>query len=175
MTSDDTEPLDLLQLNVERADGHYNLENYSLCESIGYLLKRCYTMSHMAVEQELVPYKLTFPQFSLLMMLTEYECSTAAELARHASIDTGSVTRMIDRLEAKQIVTRERSETDRRIIHIRLTEQGRLIVKKVPVIAINVLNRYLAHFEPGEVDTLKYLLRKLLSAESLMAAAREDQ
>lgn len=174
MTSgDDKGALDIMELRVERDDGHYNLDNYSLCESVGYLLKRCYSMSHMAIEQELGPYELTHPQYSLLMILTEHDCSTAAELARIAVIDTGSVTRMIDRLETKGMVRRERSSTDRRIIHIRLTDQGKLIVKKMPVIAINVLNRYLAHFEPDELDRLKHLLRKLLSAEALLAEGNE--
>jgi DNA-binding HxlR family transcriptional regulator len=43
---------------------------------------------------------------------------------RGLGIDAGAITRMLDRLEAKGLVERVRSETDRRVVHVRLTEAG---------------------------------------------------
>lgn len=154
---------DILNLRVEKEDGLYRLDDYQSCESIGYLLKRAFALLTNAIDQKLAPFELTHSQFSILMMLKEHRCSTAAELARLACIDTGSITRMLDRLEAKQLIARHRSEEDRRLVHIVLTDFGKLIVEKMPVVAINVLNDHFAHFDAEEVATLKILLRKLLN------------
>jgi DNA-binding MarR family transcriptional regulator len=40
---------------------------------------------------------------------------------------------IIDRLEAKNLVIRERSKTDRRQVLIRITEEGRKMAKKSPL------------------------------------------
>ena len=64
--------------------------------------------------------------------------------------------------QAKDIVLRERSLEDRRVINIVLTDYGKLVVEKMPVIAINVLNEHLQNFDPDEITTLKRLLTKLI-------------
>lgn len=153
---------DILKLKVEKADGVYSLDEYQMSESIGYLLKRSYTLLSSAIDQDLSPYELTHPQFAILMMLKERNCSTAADLAREMCGDTGAITRMLDRLEAKDIIRRVRSKEDRRAVNIELTDTGKLVMAKMPVIAINVLNRYLGEFESSEIETLKHLLRKLI-------------
>lgn len=155
---------DILKLKVERSDGPYRLDDYQLSESVGYLLKRSTLMMSGAIDQELAPYDLTHPQFSILMMLKERNCTTAADLARETCNDTGAVTRMLDRLEAKDIVRRVRSVEDRRIVNIELTDLGKLVIDKMPVVAINVMNRYLREFSATEITQLKTLLRKLMQS-----------
>jgi len=153
---------DILKLKVERPDGIYKLDGYQLRESIGYLLKRSALQLAAMLDQELAPYDLTHPQFSILMMLKELNCSTAADLAREMCGDTGAVTRMLDRLEAKDIIRRIRSVEDRRIVNIELTATGKMIVEKMPVLSINVMNRHLHDFTSDEVTSFKKLLRKLM-------------
>jgi len=153
---------DLSKLAVNDADGLYQLQDYQIGESLGYLLKRTVTMLNTAIDEELARYDLTHQQFAILMMLTQHNCSTAADLARETCGDTGAITRMLDRLEAKGIVRRVRSTQDRRVVDIELTDAGKLFAKKMPIIAINVLNRHLNGFDKQELETLKGFLRRLL-------------
>ena len=155
-------PRDIRKLRVERSDGIYTEADYQVCESIGYLLKRSYILLSTAIDQELAPYDLTHPQFSILMMIKERNCSTAADLARETCNDTGAITRMLDRLEAKGILLRTRSSADRRVVNIELTDFGKLVAEKMPVVTINVLNRHLQDFSADEVAQFKHLLRKLI-------------
>ncbi len=67
---------DILKLKVTQPDGVYRLEDYQMSESIGYLLKRSFAMLSSALDQDLAPYDLTHPQFAILMMLKERNCST---------------------------------------------------------------------------------------------------
>lgn len=161
----DTAPLrsDLADLKVEDANGLYQFEGYRLSESLGYLIKRTMATLSASLDQELAAFDLTHPQFSILMILSERNCSTAAELARETCGDTGAMTRMLDRLESKGIVRRTRSIEDRRVVNIELTAAGRLFVEKMPILAINVLNRYLQGFERAELEQMKGFLRRMMA------------
>lgn len=164
----------ILTLKVERDDGFYNVKNYQQSESVGFLLKRGFSMMTNAIDQQLSPYDLTHPQFSILMLLKQQNCTTAAELAREASIDTGAMTRMLDRLEAKGVIARQRSTADRRVINIVLTDYGKLVVEKMPIIAMNIMNRNLQHFEKNEVSSLIKLLNKLINQPDSNALSNES-
>lgn len=154
---------DLTELKLECPDGPYRPETYISSESLGYLLKRAWTVLANAIDQELAPFGLTFPQFVILVRLKEGECSTAAELAREVCTDTGAMTRMLDRLECKGVIRRERSVQDRRVVNLEFTETGRTVVDKVPVAAVNVLNRYFNDFTAEELASLESLLKRVIA------------
>ncbi len=148
---------------LESSDGPYQLETFSSKENMGYLLKRTWSVLATAIDQELVPYDLTYPQFLILVRLNEGECSTAAELARVICTDTGAMTRMLDRLESKGVIRRVRSTEDRRVVNLEFTDTGRELVEKVLVIAVNVLNRYFGDFSAGEMQLLEQLLKRVIA------------
>jgi DNA-binding MarR family transcriptional regulator len=154
---------DLSELRIEDPHGLYNLDNYRVGESVGYLIKRVMAVVSTTLDQELSRYDITHQQFSILMILSDTGCSTAADLARITCGDTGAMTRMLDRLEAKDVIRRVRSSADRRIVNIELTEAGRVFASKMPIVAINVMNRYLQGFEATELELMKDLLRRILA------------
>ena len=53
---------------------------------------------------------------------------TAGELAKRADLSPGAMTAMLDHLESEGMITRRRSETDRRQVIVALTESGRSAV-----------------------------------------------
>jgi len=152
----------LADIHIEDPNGLYNRENYSLCESLGYLIKRTSSMLSNAIDQELASHDLTHQQFSILVILSQLKCQTAADLARETCGDTGAITRMLDRLEAKDMIRRVRSVEDRRVVNIELTPAGTRCAEKMPVVAINVINRHLQGFNRQELETVKMFLRRLL-------------
>src|SRR5699024_8802504 len=70
----------------------------------------------------------TIAQARALLRLAEQGEVTAGELARAADLTPASVTAMLDHLERDGVVQRRRSETDRRVVLVALTEQGRALV-----------------------------------------------
>lgn len=151
------------ELQIEDPHGLYNLDNYRISESVGYLMKRVMAVVTTTLDQELSRYDITHQQFSTLMILSDTGCSTAADLARITCGDTGAMTRMLDRLETKGVIRRVRSSADRRIVNIELTEAGREFTSKLPIIAINVMNRYLQGFDRAELELMKSFLRRILA------------
>ncbi|MCA9547098.1 MAG: MarR family transcriptional regulator [Myxococcales bacterium] len=75
---------------------------------------------------------LTSPQLVCLRYLaTEGEC-TAGALARGVSLSQATITGILDRLEARGLVRRQRSAADRRQVLIELTPPGRRLASEAP-------------------------------------------
>ncbi len=75
---------------------------------------------------------LSSPQLIVLRAIDELGEVTTRILSRHVSLSQPTVTTILDRLEAKQLVERYRSQTDRRIVHSKLTSAGEKTLKTAP-------------------------------------------
>jgi DNA-binding MarR family transcriptional regulator len=71
---------------------------------------------------------LSDAQYSLLFHLREHEALPTSELAALADLSPATATGMLDGLVAHGLVTRVRSERDRRVVLTSLTERGRDLV-----------------------------------------------
>lgn len=142
-------------------------------ESVGYLLARARTKLARAIDVELSQLDITHAQGGMLLMLSSGKYSTAAELSRELYIDSASITRMIDRLEKRELIIRMPCGDDRRVMHLRLTETGTELAERLPPLYTDVLNQNFVDFSADEVALLKTLLRKLLYGAALEAGDRE--
>ena len=95
------------------------------------------------------------------MLLAYGKGLTAAELSRCSGVETSTMTRMLDRLETKELIKRERSNSDRRVIFLELTEAGQELVSKVPFLMAEGFNQHSRGFTKQEVNTLKSLLMRI--------------
>lgn len=140
----------------------FRAETYDPEQSVGYLLRQVVNGFTNEIESQLEPSGLTDAQWLPLYKLSRDKVSTAAEVARAMGRDAGSTTRLLDRLEAKGLCLRERSEEDRRVVRLHLTSEGREAVKVVPEVLCHVHNLALSDFSADELETLKTLLRRML-------------
>lgn len=139
----------------------YDAEHYRPEESVGYLMRRILTMVTAQVGRQLEPSGLTSAQWLPLYKLSIGMASTVAELARESQLDAGAMTRLLDRLEAKGLCQRVRSQTDRRVVNIELTDAGRQAAAGIPAVLSQVQNTHLTGFSAEEFDTLKAYLRRI--------------
>ncbi|GAB3245431.1 MarR family winged helix-turn-helix transcriptional regulator [Chitinimonas naiadis] len=142
---------------------YYSIENYGMDESIGFLITQVQLRLHDALNQELAPTGISWPQWKVLMQVYYKRAGTAADLARCTASDTGSMTRMIDRLEEKGFLRRVRSETDRRLVRLELTEAGRALMPTMVQAVVDVLNSQLEGFEPEELELFKSFMRRMIA------------
>jgi len=143
--------------------GLYTVENWSIDESIGYLLSALKVQMTTVIDAELAPLEITWAQWATLLKLASGKARTAAELCRHSACDTGSMTRMVDRLEQKGLVRRERSSEDRRVVLLFLTERGQQLVPELKPVAVRVLNRFLKGFTREELEQFKSFARRMMA------------
>lgn len=138
------------------------------------MMRRITTTVSQAVTGQLwEPGGPTFPQWAPLYKLHLGQATTVAELARECQLDTGAMTRLLDRLEAKGLCRRVRSVSDRRVVNIELTDEGRAAARQVPHVLCNVQNEYLAGFSRDEWEQLKSYLRRILDNAEALAARGE--
>ncbi|MGF6596887.1 DNA-binding MarR family transcriptional regulator [Paraburkholderia sp. GAS448] len=140
-----------------------DIAEYQFGESVGYLLSRVKsTMSNMVTQRTMAELGITSTQASILFMVASGKCLLAAELAREYGIDASAVTRLIDRLEKRGLLSRVRSSEDRRAVRLALTPEGLALAARMPAIFNSVIDKLLAGFTAEEVGFLKSMLRRIL-------------
>jgi DNA-binding MarR family transcriptional regulator len=139
----------------------YSGDNYNIEESLGYLVKQAQNALHRTIDSKMAALDLTAMQWRPLMLIAHGKACTAAELSRWHGVETSTMTRMLDRLQAKGLLVRKRCEKDRRIIYLELTEEGHRLMAEVPYLIAESFNQHLSGFDKQEVETLKSLLRRI--------------
>jgi len=82
--------------------------------------------------QTLREFGVSGPQIWALRTIGEAGVASMGDLAQHMHLHMSTVTGIIDRLETAKLVTRERSQEDARVMELRLTPKGRMILTKAP-------------------------------------------
>jgi DNA-binding MarR family transcriptional regulator len=75
---------------------------------------------------------LTMAQMIVLEIVAGDDRATPKEIARRSGVSQATITSLIDKLEARGLVTRRRSEQDRRLIRVTATEAGRTLLANAP-------------------------------------------
>ena len=138
---------------------------------MGYLMRLILSSMAHGVDAQLADSDLTNAQWLPMLKLHQGHASTVAELARACNLDAGAMTRLLDRLEAKGLCKRIRSETDRRVVNIALTDTGREVARGIPGVLCTVLNQHLTGLNADEFAMLKSLLQRVLANTSQAGAA----
>ena len=130
--------------------------------SVGYLLGRARASLLSGIDAELAPFGLNAMQYAVLKHLAEGNARTAADLCRAMYYDTGSMTRILDRLEEKGLLRRERCREDRRVVFLKVAPAGRAQLPRLRAAGSRVLEHHLAGFEPVEMENLKAYLGRMI-------------
>lgn len=75
---------------------------------------------------------LTAPQLIVLSIVAEAGETTPKAIAGRAGVGQATATALLDKLEARALVTRERDSVDRRVVRVRATEAGRDMLARAP-------------------------------------------
>jgi MarR family transcriptional regulator, multiple antibiotic resistance protein MarR len=148
-------------------------DNYRFDDSLGYLVGKLRGFMMQALDADLVDLGITGAQGVMLLRIGHGAESTAAALCRLSGYDTGSMTRMLDKLEDKGFVLRERSTEDRRVIKLRLSASGESMCAHITQRACAMLAPRLEGFSMEEYELLKSLLRRVLD-NSIRLAPKEQ-
>ena len=89
---------------------------------------------------------ITYTQYVTLMVLWEYETIAFKELSLRLHLDSGTITPVLKKLEAKGLVRKFRNKDDDRTVTVELTDQGRDLKDTLITVPI----RMAEHFEGNE-------------------------
>jgi DNA-binding MarR family transcriptional regulator len=145
---------------------HYTKKNFSPTHSIGFMLTKARNIVIADMDAALKPLDITSPQMGIILWLSRGIAATPFEMSKLLSIDTGLMTRMLDKLETKGLLTRSRSTADRRVFDLKLTRKGETVAAQIPNIAPAVLNARLRNFSKSEFEELLRLLGKFVDVDT---------
>ena len=140
---------------------HFTPDNFER-SCIGMLLGRTALLKDRILDWHLEGEGVTAAQFKVLIIANQYQVDTPAELCRYLGLDSGSMTRMLDRLEQKGLLLRTRCPQDRRQVRLQLTEAGQRLAGRLPEIGAVAMNELVGVLAPEELQTLETLLAKIL-------------
>lgn len=140
--------------------------------SIGQRLLRLSGFLRREADARIAAHDITDAQWKPLWLLFLGRATTPAELSRDLDVDAGAMTRMLDRLEAKGLLTRQRSAADRRVVQLELSDAGRQVVERVRPVLASVNDDLMREFSDSDRRQLEELLDRLIaSAVTLPAVA----
>ena len=141
--------------------------------SVGFLIKRNFRFCVEALGPAFAAEGITFTQWQALISVYTRRATTGAALADDLAHDKGATTRLIDTLEQRGWIARERDGIDRRCVNLTLTAAGEAVARRARTRVIACWNGWLADWTRDEVETLITLLQRLEG--TLAQAAAKDE
>jgi len=75
---------------------------------------------------------ITGPQLVCLLEIAEHGPITSSAISKNVHLSASTVVGILDRLEAKELINRERDTKDRRLVHVTVTDKGRELADAAP-------------------------------------------
>ncbi|OAN18210.1 MarR family transcriptional regulator [Photobacterium jeanii] len=114
---------------------------------------------------------LTGPQLVLMRAIRDSGEVTIRQLSNNTNMSQATATTILDRLEKRGLVVRERSKLDKRKVHAHLTEQGMEVLNKAP---LPLQDNFISQFQQLEEWEQSLLLSSVQRISSMMNAEHLD-
>lgn len=116
---------------------------------------------------------LTAPQLLVLQAIDDLGAVAISRLSSEVSLSQATVTTILDRLERRGYVARQRSDQDKRVVHALLTEAGQQVVASAPTPlqeAFSVRFEQLKDWEQSQILTALQRVAAMMDADELDAS-----
>ncbi|EJM99869.1 transcriptional regulator [Phyllobacterium sp. YR531] len=120
-----------MNMKEKGQESQLKLENF-LCFAI-YSTANAVTRAY---QPRLTALKLTYPQYLVMVVLWEEENQTVTAIGDKLSLDSGTLTPLLKRLEAAGLISRRRDKADERQVLINLTDEGRAMKERAESVPI---------------------------------------
>ena len=131
-----------------------------ICFNLGRVMRRVY--DHY--EQRLSSFDLTPPQYFVFAALSMGDGIGMGELGERVSLDSSTLTGIIDRMERNGYVERRQNPEDRRSVLLFLTAKARDLAPRILQFADELDADLRRPFAKGDMDTFEKVLRSLAEA-----------
>ena len=119
-------------------------------------------ISNKKLQDDLEKLDLTLPQFYVLATIGYAGGLPFGEIGEKMMVTVSNLTGIVDRLEEKGLVARERDAHDRRVIRVRLTEKGSKLYKNTIPLFEKSISQFFSPLDKSQQKELSSLLRKLI-------------
>lgn len=133
-----------------------------LAESLGFLLRHSNLLKDRLLDKHLEQEDITAAQAKALFNIFRFNKNRPCDIGKSLGVDNSAITRMLDRLEKKELIRRFPDPEDRRAQLIGLTEKGYETIRKGMPLVTNAMDELTHNLTEEEQTQLKHCLRKIL-------------
>lgn len=138
------------------------LDQRAMQRLVGYQLTLAEVASRRVFQRHIgTPFKLRPVEFTILVLLQENQRATPKQLALALGVPPPNVTVLVDRLEQRGLLQRQRSTTDGRAMNLQLTDKGAELARRAQRVSSSMESGLLAPLSAAERAMLGELLHKL--------------
>jgi DNA-binding MarR family transcriptional regulator len=128
-----------------------------------YLVKQVQYKTFLRLEAALQPLGVTTTQFRILTTLSRGDKRSSAELSRMFGVKPQTMIKQIVNLESNGLIERNLAAGSKRVLEVSMTEAGRQALKACDKAATAVEAAIFSSFAPGELETYRVLMEKVLA------------
>ncbi|WP_409342690.1 MarR family winged helix-turn-helix transcriptional regulator [Paenibacillus sp. MBLB4367] len=147
--------------------GYQSLEIHVLMKS---LYKRMKQEWDIRVAED----KLSITQFRMLYHLNLVGPQKVAALAEALDVTPGAITGVADKLFERGLVDRERGGDDRRVVFLRVTDQGKSVIETLLEKNKETVSAFFKHLPDEDVEHLKRILSDVLNHVDLLEKEQDN-
>lgn len=145
-----------------------------IMQSLRRIFKAIQDYSHEVSDK----FGITGPQLWALKTISQNENLSLSDLSKRMYLHPSTITGVMDRLEKKGYVKRNRDQVDRRVIYLQLTAEGKKLVKRAPNPVQGRMIYGLRNLKKGELSLIYDSVKKLveiMEAQNLKVTFFFDQ
>jgi DNA-binding MarR family transcriptional regulator len=155
----DSERISSEQLNADNHEPSKRSYELQILKSLRAIIRATDIYSRRLA----LTYHITAPQLLCMLTVTAKDAITVSKLAREINLSASTVVGILNRLEQKGLVTRERDTKDRRIVFVRLTDEGRNLIRNAPTPLQDSLSKALQQLSEENLAHITGALEQLVS------------
>ena len=133
------------------------------------------TESRKLAKEQASSHGITATQLNVLKLLLAVGDLSLSQLSKRMMATNSTVTGIVDRMVAANLVSREQSATDRRVWRIKLTPEGKTVARKVNVAPWDILQRAVLSLPPAELEQLIKTLTKVVDSVETQIGKPEER
>lgn len=137
-------------------------------DNLHFMLMKCFHHSNKAIVKRNAALSLLPGQGKIVECLMEKDGLSPKELGARCVIDKSTITSLLSKMEKKGFIRRTDSPTDKRAVHIWLTDTGRTLGQKVIQNGRDIDNEALKNLSAKQKDDLAHILKSLECAYETM-------
>lgn len=131
--------------------------------NLGYKLKLASQLMYRDFLERLEPYSLTPFHYLVLCCLWEEDGLSTSGIADRLKQLGATLTGVVDRMEQRNLVYRQRDESDRRVVRIWLTEEGKRLMNVLPPLGEETILSATKNISEAENKIILQLLERIIS------------
>jgi DNA-binding MarR family transcriptional regulator len=143
---------------------HNSPRTFDIDSTLGYLVNRTSAIMRQELQRRFraAGRELTAEAWALLGQLWKEDGLSRQQLADRTIKDETTITRLLDGLVDKGLVRREQDQGDRRVVQVRLTEQGWQLRAELVPVAQGLMDDASRGIPEGDMDITRKTLRRVL-------------